>query len=175
MPVIARITSVMGSRCRSWLPLFRAAAAGRLRLVGDGSNMHHPVDVSDIVEGLVKCAFGPRAAGGIYNMAGPEALTISELRSAMAEAAMPNGGPEKFPRSYPWLPLDLYYRAGTLTDRVVGLRPPLFESVSFITANRILDLSHSRDELGYEPRVSVRAAARHTADWFRSEGLLKAG
>jgi nucleoside-diphosphate-sugar epimerase len=174
VPVIARISSVMGARGRSWLPLFRAAGAGKLRLVGDGSNMHHPVDVSDVVEALMKCAFSAPAAGGTYNVAGPEPLTISGLRSAMAEAAMPGGARKKFPRSYPRLPLDLYYRAGSLADRMVGLRPPLFESVSFITANRVLDISHSRDELGFVPLVSVETAARHTADWFRAEGLLQA-
>jgi nucleoside-diphosphate-sugar epimerase len=175
--VCARITAVLGPRCRSWLHLFRSARAGRLRLVGDGSNMHHPADVSDIVDGLMLCAFMPAAAGGIYNLAGPEPVSIAALRAIMADAsgvsgAAPTRRKNREPVSYPRALLDLYYHAGRLSDSMVGLRPPLFESVSFLMADRVLDISKAKRELGYAPRISVMEGARRTADWYSREGLL---
>jgi nucleoside-diphosphate-sugar epimerase len=174
-PVIARITAVLGPRCMSWLGLFRSAGAGKLRVAGDGSNMHHPADVSDIVDGLMRCAFTPAAAGRTYNLAGPEPLTIAELRRIMAEEVRraegaPGSGVQ--PRSYSRSILDVYYHAGRVTDKLLGLRLPYFESVSFITADRVLDLTRAREDLGYVPRVGVREAVQRTVDWYTREGVL---
>ena len=166
--VIARITAVMGNGARTWKPLVRSAAAGKLRLVGDGSNMHHPADVSDIIEGLMLCAFTPGVGGGTYNLAGPEPVSVHELREHLASAAT-GGRTVRFPRPYPRLPVSVYYRLGVLTDRAVGFRPPLFESVMFITADRVLDLTRSRSELGFAPRVGAAEAAARTVRWLEAE------
>ncbi len=163
---VARITAVLGPGCKSWLPLFRSASSGRLRLVGDGSNMHHPADVSDIVEGLIKCAMSPVAAGRIYNLAGPEPISMAGLRTLMAGSAIGQ------PASFPGLPMNVYYQAARVTDRLAGLRLPFFESVAFLTAHRVLDLTRARTEIGYAPSVDVASAARRTAEWYRGQGWL---
>ncbi len=54
---IARITTVLGPRSRSWIDLFRSIAAHRLRMIGPGNTHQHPADVSDIVEDF--CCVGP--------------------------------------------------------------------------------------------------------------------
>lgn len=175
-PVIARITAVLGPRGKTWLSLFRSAAAGTLRLSGDGSNMHHPADVSDIVDGLMRCAFTPAAAGRTYNLAGPEPLSIAELRGIMADTVRKtlnrSDSPAVHPRPYSKAILDLYFHGGRIIDSVSGLRLPYFENVSFITADRVLDLGQARDELGFVPRVSVRDAVQRTVDWYAREGML---
>ncbi len=163
---VARITAVMGPGCKSWLPLFRSASSGKLRLVGDGSNLHHPADVSDIVDGLVKCAMSSGAAGRIYNLAGPEPISVASLRTLMA------GSTIRQPQPYPRAPMNVYYQAARVIDRVTGLRLPFFESVAFLTADRVLDLTRARDEIGYAPSVDVASAARRTADWYRAQGWL---
>lgn len=167
--VIARITAVMGPGCRSWIPLFKSAAGGTLRLVGDGSNKHHPADVSDIVDGLMRCGFTAGAAGRTYNLAGPEPLTIFELRRVMTDAAA--DGPVEQPRPYSASLLSFYYHAGRILDSTLGLRVPLIESVSFLTANRVLDLARAKEELGYSPKVGVASAVKRTTEWLRSQGL----
>jgi nucleoside-diphosphate-sugar epimerase len=168
--VIARITAVMGPGCRSWIPLIRSAAGGTLRLAGDGSNKHHPADVSDIVDGLMRCGFTPAASGRTYNLAGPQPLTVSELRQIMTEAAA--DGPVEQPRAYSAPLLNLYYHTGRILDLSLGMRLPLSESVSFLTANRVLDLTRAKEELGYEPKVRVEPAVRRTIEWLRTQRLL---
>ncbi len=170
--VIARITAVLGPGGRSWLPLFRSARAGRLRLVGEGSNKHHPADVSDIVEGLMRCAHANGAGGRVYNLAGPEPLSILRLRDALATAMQgPGAKPVRHPRAYPRSIIDLYYHAGRFSDRALGVRPPSFESVSFLTADRVLDITRAREEIGFVPSVDVMTAASRTVQWMRAEGL----
>ena len=169
--VIARITSVMGKAARTWRPLTKSAMTGTLRLVGDGSNKHHPADVSDVVDALLLCGLRDGVGGRTYNVAGPDSLTFTRLRELLALTA--NGGkPVKHPRSYPRGPMNLYYQLGVVSDRLFGLRPPLFESVMFITANRVLDLTRAREELGFQPSVDVSTAVTRTVDWFRRENLL---
>jgi nucleoside-diphosphate-sugar epimerase len=140
--------------------------------------MHHPADVSDIVDGLVRCAFMPSAEGRTYNLAGPDPISISDLRYLMAEAALSvrgagrRSGARRMPIPYPRHLLDLYYHAGRATDSALGLRPPLFESVSFLMADRVLDITRAQRELGFNPRVSVSDGVRRTAEWYGREGLL---
>ena len=168
--VIARITAVMGPGCRSWIPLFKSAAAGTLRLAGDGSNKHHPADVSDIVDGLMRCAFTSAASGRTYNLAGPEPIPIANLRRIMAEASA-NRAVEQ-PRPYSAPLVSFYYHAGRIVDSTFGIKIPLIESVSFLTSNRVLDLTRAKEELGYVPEVGVTSSVQRTAEWLRSQSLL---
>jgi nucleoside-diphosphate-sugar epimerase len=167
--VIARITAVMGPGAGTWKPLATSAAAGTLRLVGSGSNMHHPADVSDILHGLIRCAFTDGIGGRTYNLAGPEPVSVADLREHLARAAAP-GRAIRHPRSYPALPITFYYRLGVFSDRVLGFRPPLFESVTFLTADRMLDIARARKDLGFAPKVGVAQAAIRTMEWLRSTG-----
>jgi nucleoside-diphosphate-sugar epimerase len=133
--------------------------------------MQHPADVSDIVDGLIRCGTRAEASGNTYNLAGPESLPIVEMRKLMAESAAPDIHVDH-PRPYPRTIIDAYYLAGRITDRIAGLRPPLFESVAFLTGNRVLDIAKARRDLGYQPTVTPRAAAMRTAAWYREVSLL---
>ena len=166
--VIARITSVLGPGCRSWLPIFKSIAAGKLRLVGGGTCRQHPADVSDIVDGLILCAT-VGVSGKAYNLAGPEVVTVAELRQAIASEL--HSGVAS-PRSVPAAPIELYLWMSRAADRLVGVKLPRVESIVFLTSNRVLDLSRAGKELGYNPRIGVRAAISRTAEWGRSNGLL---
>ena len=172
-PVIARITVVLGPRGMSWLSLFRSVALGKFRVSGDGSNLQHPADVSDIVEGLVRCAFVPGAAGRTYNLAGPESLSMADVRRVVTEVIKDMGGSAgSDPRPFLRPLLDAYYQLGRAGDALLGLRPPLFEKVSFLTADRALDLKRARFELGFDPRIGFREAVHRSAEWYRRNGML---
>lgn len=166
--VIARITSVLGPRCLSWLPIFRSVAAGQLRLIGRGTNRHHPADVSDIVDGLILCGT-TGAPGKAYNLAGPEAITVTDLREAIASEL--HSGVTS-PRSVPASAIEVYLLVNRASERLAGVKLPRADSIVFLTSNRVLDLSRSRAELGYNPSIGVRKAITRTAEWGRSKGLL---
>jgi dihydroflavonol-4-reductase len=167
--IVARITSVLGPGCRSWLPIFRSIAARRLRLVGSGNTRHHPADVSDIADGLILCGTVPRAVGNVYNLAGPEPITVGDMMRAIASELHVRS---ELPHSVPAGPIELYLSLNRIADRVTGLKLPRVESVVFLTSDRVLDISRARNELGYAPRIGIRAAITRTAEWGRNEGLL---
>lgn len=170
--VIARLASVFGPRARSWLGLFRSVASGRLRLVGGGRNYHHPVDVSDAVEGLLRCGTLDAASGRTYILAGPEPVPLAEMLAVIAEELQaPPPGRSVLPEAS----LRLYRRFHRLAFPLGLERLPRFDRVEFFLGNRIFDTTLACRELGYEPRIGVRAMIARTAEWFCGQGLLRRG
>ena len=167
--VIARLTTVFGPRARAWLPVFRSALTGSPRFVGTGQNHFHPIDVADAIEGLLLCGAVEGAGGRTYVLAGPESVPLAELLGMISSEV---GGPPPRRTSVPAACLRLYTRAGGLAARVGLGRLPRLESVDFLLADRCFDTSRARTELGFEPRVGVRAMIRETADWCRRDRMI---
>ena len=165
---ILRISAVLGSRCNSWLPLFKSAATGTLRLAGDGRNLHHPVDVSDVVDAMMRCGTQPAAGGRTYNVAGPAPVEIRRLVELMSSAS---GSLKRQPRPVPRAAADFYIAMGRLAESL-GVRLPRVESALFLTGNRSFDTSRAKRELGFTPRVDIETAVMRTAEFYRGEGKL---
>ena len=166
---IARITAVLGPRCTSWLPLIRSVSNRQLRLIGRGENWHHPADVSDIVDGLVRCGTAPVLAHSVYNLAGPEPVRAIELVRIIADELGVRGSQ---PRPVPALPVRLYLRLNSFTDVNWSLALPRAAGASFLGSDRVFDLSRARQDLSYVPAVSVRDAVRRMIAWYRERGLV---
>jgi len=164
--VIARITAVLGPGCRSWLSLVRSVSRRTLPVIGDGANWHHPADVDDIVDGLVRCGVAP-SPGPVYNLAGPDAVHARDLMTCIAEetGALP-------PRTIPAFPVDAWLALDRRLHRLTSLHLPRTAGPRFLTSDRRFDLSRARRELGYAPRIAVREAVRRTVAWYRAAGLL---
>ncbi len=166
---VARITAILGPRCSSWIRFFRSVASRRLRVIGNGDNWHHPGDVSDIVDGLVRCGRCPGAEGRTYNLAGMTPLRMRELMQITAHALGVDDGRQK---RLPAFPFEFYLSLDNLAERTLRVRLPKVGSLVFLMGSRVLDISRARVELGYEPKVSAGDAIRRTAEWYRREGLL---
>lgn len=164
--VIARITSVLGPGCRSWLSLVRSVGRRRLPVIGAGANWHHPADVADVVEGLVLCA-GPGTRSATYNLAGPESVQLRDLLGYIAEET----GSSR-PRSIPAAPIHWYLHLNNAIERHIGRDLPRVAGARFLTSDRRLDLTRAKRELGFEPKIGVREAVRRTVAWYREQGLL---
>lgn len=164
--VVARITAVLGPGCRSWYSLFRSVAAGRLPVIGRGANWHHPGDVEDIVDGLVRCAT-PGARSWAYNLAGPEPVPLRTLLQTIAVAL---GAPP--PGTIPAAPVEWYLALDRALGRLAGRSLPRSSGARFLTGDRRLDLGRAAAELGYAPRIGVAAAVGRTVSWYRDAGLL---
>ena len=166
---ILRISAVLGSRCESWLPLFRSAAGGTLRLAGEGTNLHHPVDVEDVVDAMMLSATVPSARGRTYNIAGPAPLEIRRLVELMS---LQSGSSMRRRRPVPRVAVDIYLALGKFGESSFGVRLPRFESVLFLTGNRSFDISRARRELGFTPRTNIETAVKRTAEYYRAAGKL---
>lgn len=164
-----RISAILGPRCSSWLPLFRSASKGELRLAGDGDNLQHPVDVDDVVSAILACAASDNVRGATYNIAGPAPISISEMVECMSRSV---GGIARQPRPVPTVLSDTYVALAKAADKLAGIKLPRIESVFFLTSNRAFDVSKAGREIPFFPRIDATTALKRTGEYFLREKML---
>ncbi len=170
LPVsVIRISEVYGPGDHRLLKMFRAVAKGRFPVLGDGRNVHHPIYVDDMAEGLMAALTHPAAVGELFVMAGPQAVTTEQMVRAVAEAM----GVE---RAGPHLPLWPFRLAALLLEtslRPLGIQPPLHRRrLDFFTKSFALRTDKAERLLGWHPGVDFFEGARRTAAWYAAHGLL---
>ena len=164
-----RISETYGPGDRRLLKLFKAVAKGRFPVIGNGRNLHHPVYIDDLADGLLIAAAHPAAAGELFVLAGRNEVTTDEMVAAVATAL---GRPRPGLR----LPLAPVMAAATVMElglRPLGIQPPLHRRrMDFFKKSFSLDGAKARERLGYKPQVDFAEGARRTAAWYRDNGLL---
>ena len=167
--VVARPSLVYGPGDLHLLGWFRAIQRGYYRVVGPGDNLLHPIYITDLIVGLLRCAQVPAAAGRIYHLVGSKPLPIKDLAAAIAQAV---GRP--LPQRH--LPLSLALMVASLLEASPGIPPawlPLTRSrIAFMTESRAYCGTRARMELNFIPQVDLPTGLQHTVAWYRSEGLL---
>jgi nucleoside-diphosphate-sugar epimerase len=166
--VIVRPEFVYGPGDHHVLRLFQAIRRRRFFYIGTGRALCHPTYVDDAVRGVL-AAFDRGALGRTYHVAGPRAVTIAELVTAIARAlSVPP------PRVHvPERAVRLAIRALRPAARAVGWTLPLDESgVDFFTFDRAFSIARARDELGWTPEIDVEEGSKRTAAWYEESELL---
>jgi nucleoside-diphosphate-sugar epimerase len=166
---ILRPGGIYGEGDLRFLKLFRAIQDRRFIMIGRGRTRLHLVHVDDLVQGILLCGSRPEALGEVFLLAGPEAPTLNELTSIVADAL-------HVPRPRLRVPVWPIYTAAWLCELVcVPLRidPPLHRRrVGFFTHHREFDISKARRLLEFNPRVSLQEGIERTALWYSKNGLL---
>ena len=139
---IVRIFNTYGPRMRRddgrVVPNFigQALAKQPLTLYGDGSQTRSFCYVSDLVDGIVRCADSERTRGLVVNLGNPAEITVAQLARVVCELA---GVPYKTDlRDMP-------------VDDPVRRRP---------------DITRARELLGWEPRIALEDGLRETIRSF---------
>jgi dihydroflavonol-4-reductase len=166
---VARPALVYGPGDLHMVGWFRAIKAGLYLVVGRGDNLLHPIYVSDVVDGILRCAERQESRGRTYHLVGAQPVPISGLAAAIAEAVH-----RPLPRTH--LPRAIAYATAAILERLPGVPPtrlPLTRNrVDFMTESRVYDGERARAELGFVPRVDLEHGLASTVDWYRNTGLL---
>jgi dihydroflavonol-4-reductase len=166
--VVIRPGWVYGPGDRRTLKLFRAAARKRIPVVGRGRTLQTPVFIDDLIDGTLRAADRGRA-GEIYNLAGPEVLTVREIAAIAAEAA--GATPIRF--GVPALPTKAAAWALGKAFGAVGREAPLNPSrLAFFVHPKPLDIRKAATELGYAPAWDFRRGAAAAVAWYRAQGWM---
>ncbi|MBV9306723.1 MAG: NAD-dependent epimerase/dehydratase family protein [Acidobacteriaceae bacterium] len=158
--VIARPMWIYGSESVVTGNLFRRIAKRRFPLLGRGDNLMQPVALRDAVSGILKCATVADIEGRVYNIAGPEVLTIRNMCATIAAATNVR---------YPVLYLPM--AAATLLTfscewmlPVLGFNPPMTRrSLLFFQVNHTYSIDRARRELNWHPAITFREGATEIA------------
>ena len=165
--IVLRVPSVIGSRARSWLGLYRAIGRGGFRMMGSGRNRLHPCPVEDVTQAFVLAARAPGSGGETFVIGGREVVRLGGFLESIGSAL----GVTLSRLRLPATPYRAAQAVRQAVDRALGrpVRPSSYEM--FFTSYEI-DFSKARRALGYDPTGSLDEAIRQAADWYRSEGLL---
>ena len=166
--VVARFSTVLGPGTTSWLGFFRSIASRQFRLIGKGTNYHHLVDVSDVVEGLLLCGSRKGIEGRTYILAGSEPVQLRRLVEMIGEEV----GVTSLPTNFPTAPLHVYRALDKFAVSLFGRKLPRADRLALFLGDRTFDIGRARQELHYVPRIHTKETIRRTAEWFRAQGYL---
>jgi nucleoside-diphosphate-sugar epimerase len=166
---IVRPGDVYGPRSRPWtIEPVRLLKAGQLVLPAGGRGLHSPVYVDDLVDGIMRAASTPEAAGRIFTVTGAEAPTIGDFFARYARML----GKDR-PRSVPYPVARSAARVMDAAARLRGGRSELTPAAIEYTMRRgTYSIARAREVLGYEPAVDLDEGMRRTEAWLRSAEML---
>ena len=166
--VIARISSVIGRGARGWLPMARGIAAGRMRLIGDGSNAIDLVPIDDLVDGLLRCAAVPSIEGRHYVLGAAAPSTLAGFTASIADAL---GVPAPRP-GLPPAPFRVVQHAAAFVFRLTRTASKHVHDREALVADKRTTITRARAELGYDPHASLEDAIRAMVDGYVATGAL---
>jgi nucleoside-diphosphate-sugar epimerase len=166
---IVRPGDVYGPESRGWtLEPVRLLKAGQLIIPAGGRGLHSPVYVDDLVDGVVRAATTPVAAGRIYVVTGAEGVPFADFVGHYCR--MLGVDP---PRS---APVAIARESARVIDAVARVRRRRNEltpaAVDYFMRRGTYSIRRAREELGYEPAHDLDSGMALTEEWLRAEGLL---
>jgi 2-alkyl-3-oxoalkanoate reductase len=163
--VIVRPMWIYGAKSTVTANLFRKIEQRKLPMVGAGRNTMQPVAIEDVVEAVQKCALMEGIEGRIFNIAGPEVLTIRSMCEMIAEA-MGTTLPKLHVPMLAALPLARFCE---YLCPIVGVTPPLTrQKLEFFRINNSYSIERARRELQWNPSIKFRQGARAIAEKLKA-------
>jgi nucleoside-diphosphate-sugar epimerase len=167
--VVVRISEVYGPGDWRLLKLFRAVRKRQFFHIGAGTNLHHPIYVDDLVQGLLLAATKPAASDEVFVLPGRDVVSTDEMVTAVAAAV---GSPIPKLRLPLWPILGSAITLETIL-RPLGVQPPLHRRrVDFFRKSFSFDGSKAAALLGFEPQVGFTEGTARTARWYEEIGEL---
>jgi nucleoside-diphosphate-sugar epimerase len=143
-------------------PLFRQVARGWIPLVGFSGARLRPTYCMDVCRAVESSMPGGLLNGGLYNIAGPEVLSMRELTAAIAGSL--GSGLLRIPVPR-WI-FKASLLLGPLCPRVLSeSRLKLFGKDHFVSITKA-------EEAGFRPSFHLSQGLSETVAWYRDRGLL---
>lgn len=152
-----------------FLMIYRRAAKGRFVMAGPGKALYHPLYIDNLVDAFELAETIAKAQGQAYLIGDAEYVTIKDLVGRIAKAL----GVTVRIIHIPFWPV---YAASALCELVykpLPWEPPLFRRrADWFRQNRAFKIDRARNELGYDPKVSVDEGLARTGEWYREQGYI---
>jgi len=167
--VIARPMWIYGSGSLITTNLFRKIALRKLPMIGPARNTMQPVAIDDAVAGVLKCAVTDGIEGRIYNIAGPEILTIRSMCETIAQAMGTT-----LPRlSVPLAAAIPVARISELLFPVLGMTPLLTrKKLEFFLVNNSYSIERAGRELGWNPTITFERGVRQVVEEIKQSSQM---
>lgn len=166
---IVRPSWVYGPGDRRTLKLFLHIKKKRFIVIGDGQTWVHPVHVSDVVQGLLRCAFNTQSSNQIYIIAGEESIPLRKLADHIAGCL--NVRVPDF--SVPILPVTVAVLVFEKLFKIFRKVPPISKRrLEFFIKDQSFDITKAKAQIGYRPEVSLSRGILETVQWYQKKGWI---
>lgn len=167
---ILRPPVVFGPRDRDVFSYFKIAKAGVLPIPGWRDRCYSLVFAPDLADGILRAATDPKASSEVFNLAGAEVVTWSELGQKIAGALGVRGRVLRLPEF-------AIRTAGRLADAVARLRgkPQIFSSqkvIEMLAPAWVASPGKAQAMLGWSAATPLDEALSLTVRWYRDHGWL---
>lgn len=172
-PVTLRPRAVFGPGDSSIVPrIIRTMKTGRLRVIGDGENVVDVTFIDNLVDAVV-LAGETDVVGGKYNLTNGRPIRIWDFIDRIADGLdlpHPRGRISyRTARRLAGLVEDVYRKIRPMAE------PPVTRyGVDALGLSMTLDVSKARDELGYDPTVSIEQGLERLLEHYRTHGIPEA-
>ncbi|MEO5724235.1 MAG: NAD(P)-dependent oxidoreductase [Ilumatobacteraceae bacterium] len=150
---------------------FRMIRAGKFPVIGNGEQRRSMVYVENLVDGVLAAELTPAARGRGYWIADAKPYSVNEIVETVGRALTDEG----FQVKAPGKPLPAVVgRVAELADRLiqgVGRYQQQFHVLGEMDKTIACDISMSRSELGYQPKVELYDGMRRSIRWCVAQGL----
>lgn len=167
--VVLRPAWVYGPGCDRTVRLFRTIKKGRFFYVGDGQTLRHPIYIEDMIEGIEAAATKEEAAGEVFIIAGPRAVTIEELVEAIADSLSVAPPKLRVPKVLVWPAVFVFEIAAKVLSRNA---PFTRRSLKFFLGNTAFTSEKAWKMLGYRATVELPEGVLRTHEQLSAAGLL---
>ena len=163
---IVRPVWVYGPRDRASMPrVIAALRAGRVPIVGPGTNPLNALYAGDVAEGAILAATNPQTRGQAYNLSSAGEVTQVELLNTLTDAL-------GLPRIRRRVPFSLVFRLAFLVEAWGRLlrrpTPPTLtrKAVCLVARSTRYSTEKARRHLGWRPQVDIHEGVRRTLEWY---------
>jgi nucleoside-diphosphate-sugar epimerase len=164
-----RIVSAYGPRDRLLADrVYKQTSFPILFWPGNANPRYSIVYVSDIAELAILAATSDRAIGQVYNVAGPEPVRLKDFAEAMIHARGEKRLRTTMPYPVAWV---WCWMMETVARLLRSKKMPYLTLASLRSIHREghIDGSKARNELGWEPKVSLDEGTKLYVQWLRQQ------
>lgn len=167
--VVVRVSETYGPGDRRLIKLFRAIKKGIVLVVGDGTNLHHPIYIDDLIEALDMAARSETPTNGAVVVAGKEPLSTNEMVQAIA-AQLGSTAPIRHAPLFLFKSLALLFET---TLAPLGIQPPIHRRrLDFFVKSFAFSMDEAKQVLGFSPETSFHDGIARTARWYAKMGYI---
>ncbi|MCQ9207565.1 MAG: NAD(P)-dependent oxidoreductase [Omnitrophica bacterium] len=153
-----------------WPDTIRAINSGRMFVLGNGKAKIHLLNIKDLVKAVGQLLLNKSAINQIYNIAGPEIVSISKVFNLIS-GILRKKEPGRMPYSPMYL-MSLFLKLipHKFKNRHLALLTP--HRIRFFSENHTYSTSKAARDLNYAPGVRMHDGFCEMINWCKEERLI---
>jgi 2-alkyl-3-oxoalkanoate reductase len=168
--IVVRPGFVFGPRDNKLIPrISERLRKKQFMFVGSGKNKINVVYVENLTDAVIRAAKFEKAIGQKYNVTNDSGMTLEDLISKIVDIWKFEKPKKHIPRFIAYLACGILTKWALLTK---AKDPPFITKtrIKFLSLNLDFDITKTRNELGYVPRISIEEGLKRTKDWMDKVG-----